>query len=99
MLPSKIQVGPFVFTVIKKQMESFGETDFDKFTISIKEDMPPEHEREVFNHEIMHACSFLSRSIPLPLEEKFIRAVSPIYYMLMRDNSEVREYLYSVVPD
>ena len=59
-LPPAITVGGMEFKIIFKDMENFGEMDFDKKTICIRKGLTQEEEFDTLIHEVHHASLSIS---------------------------------------
>ncbi len=55
-LPPAITVGGVRFKVVSKEMDDFGQMDFDDRVISIKKGMSPEEQLDTLIHEAHHAA-------------------------------------------
>ena len=51
--PTSIVVGGIVFKIVYKELEDFGEMDFDKKIISIRKGMSSEENFDTLMHEVM----------------------------------------------
>lgn len=108
-LPRSVRIGPLVWAVSEDEAEfhkathrldnigANGVCDTEKITIHINPDVSPQYKREVFHHEIMHACFATAGQPPLDdedcNEERFIQVTSPWYLLMLRDNPRVLAYL------
>ena len=85
--PTLIEVGGINFKIIYKELEDFGQMDFDKKTIYIRKGMSSEDNFDTLMHEVLHAALSVSGISYVidedKLEEGIIRCVDhllfPIY--------------------
>tara|TARA_R100001460_G_scaffold90792_1_gene132511 strand:+ start:813 stop:1133 length:321 start_codon:yes stop_codon:yes gene_type:complete len=54
--PSTINVGGMKFKVVFKEMDDFGQMDFDKRVIMIRKGLSPEEQLDTLIHEAHHAA-------------------------------------------
>ena len=54
--PSTINVGGMKFKVVFKEMDDFGQMDFDKRVIAIRKGLSPEEQLDTLIHEAHHAA-------------------------------------------
>jgi hypothetical protein len=54
--PTSIEVGGVTFKIIYKDLDDFGQMDFDKRTIFIRKGMSSEENFDTLMHECVHAC-------------------------------------------
>ena len=59
-LPSTITVGGMQFKIVLKDMEDFGEMDFDKKIINIRKGLTQEEELDTLIHEVHHVALGIS---------------------------------------
>ena len=59
-LPPTITVGGMEFKIVLKDMEDFGEMDFDKKVIYIRKGLPQEEELDTLIHEVHHVALGIS---------------------------------------
>ena len=59
-LPSTITVGGMQFKIVLKDMEDFGEMDFDKKIINIRKGLTQEDEVDTLIHEVHHVALGIS---------------------------------------
>ena len=59
-LPPTITVGGMEFKIVLKDMEDFGEMDFDKKIISIRKGLTQEEELDTLIHEVHHVALGIS---------------------------------------
>ena len=59
-LPSTIPVGGMQFKIVLKDMEDFGEMDFDKKVIYIRKGLTQEEELDTLIHEVHHVALGIS---------------------------------------
>ena len=59
-LPPTITVGGMEFKIVLKDMEDFGEMDFDKKVIYIRKGLTQEEELDTLIHEVHHAALGIS---------------------------------------
>ena len=59
-LPPTITVGGMEFKIVLKDMEDFGEMDFDKRIISIRKGLTQEEELDTLIHEVHHVALGIS---------------------------------------
>ena len=59
-LPPTITVGGMKFKIVLKDMEDFGEMDFDKKIINIRKGLTQEEELDTLIHEVHHAALGIS---------------------------------------
>ena len=84
-IPPTITVGGMKFKIVFKDMEDYGEMDFDKKIISIRNGLSPEDQLDTLIHEVHHAAL----------------GVSGLSYILDCENTEealVRIVDYMVIP-
>ena len=59
-LPPTITVGGMEFKIVLKDMEDFGEMDFDKKVINIRKGLTQEEELDTLIHEVHHVALGIS---------------------------------------
>ena len=59
-LPSTITVGGMQFKIVLKDMEDFGEMDFDKKIINIRKGLTQEEELDTLIHDVHHVALGIS---------------------------------------
>lgn len=59
-LPSTITVGGMQFKIVLKDMDDFGEMDFDKKIINIRKGLTQEEELDTLIHEVHHVALGIS---------------------------------------
>ena len=59
-LPSTITVGGMQFKIVLKDMDDFGEMDFDKKVINIRKGLTQEEELDTLIHEVHHVALGIS---------------------------------------
>ena len=59
-LPPTITVGGMEFKIVLKDMEDFGEMDFDKKIINIRKGLTQEEELDTLIHEVHHVALGIS---------------------------------------
>ena len=59
-LPPTIKVGGMQFKIVLKDMDDFGEMDFDKKVINIRKGLTQEEELDTLIHEVHHAALGIS---------------------------------------
>jgi len=67
-----------------------GECSVDSLTISVRDGLPPEKERLVLIHELVHAIEDV---LGLKLKEKQVEGLETGIYALIRDNPSLLRYL------
>jgi len=70
--------------------DDMGECSVDSLTISVRDGLPPEKERLVLTHEIVHAIEDV---LGLRLKEKQVEGLETGFYALIRDNPSLLHYL------
>lgn len=101
-VPSKIQVGPFVYGVrcdeISKSIlgNDHGDTDSSLLEIRLNSDSADLVKREVLLHETLHAITAvagLDHELTEEVEEKFVRRIAPILFDVLLRNPKLVDYL------
>ena len=101
-IPKKVQIGPFVFTVRLDQFsktvltDSHGELDVDLLEIRLHPDRAELIIKETLLHEIIHgvcAVGGLDHELGADQEEKIVRRLAPILLDVLRRNPGMVEYL------
>jgi len=87
-----------------KDVTDLGQTKGINQIILIKGwDVPLTIQKETLQHEIFHACFGFYGFADMPIEtdtnadteEVLIRLLSPMYFMVLKENKDVRDWLYS----
>ena len=93
--PSTITVGGMKFKVVFKDMDDFGQMDFDKRVISIRKGLSPEDQLDTLIHEAHHAAlgvGGLSKILDCDnTEEALVRIVD--YMVIPLVKSEYKRYI------
>jgi Zn-dependent peptidase ImmA (M78 family) len=108
--PKKIKVGPFTFKVKlvtkTKQFKSIpkglhpndlmGRFSLQEGTIYLKDKLPNSVKSETLFHELLHAVWETTGGTTTELEEeKIISMISPTLLAALKDNKELRRYLFN----
>lgn len=107
-LPDTITVGLLTFQVIRpvviidelgKPEASWGETNLDGLTVSIRRDLSGDAEAETMLHELLHAVGHQSGCLPQDddEEERIVKGMSAQLYLALRQNPLLLEYLYRAI--
>lgn len=70
--------------------DRFGDHSQVELKVRVREDLPPDEERESLLHELCHA---VDEQLGLGIREKRIRAFSVGLYAMLKDNPELVKYL------
>jgi len=87
--PTSIEIGGITFKIIYKELEDFGQMDFDKKTIYIRKGMSSEDNFDTLMHEVLHASlsvSGISYVIDeLNVEEGIIRCADHLFFPIFKE--------------
>tara|TARA_R100001440_G_C2455613_1_gene108952 strand:- start:29 stop:349 length:321 start_codon:yes stop_codon:yes gene_type:complete len=96
-LPPTVTVGGMKFKVVFKDMDDYGEMDFDKKIISIRNGLSPEDQLDTLIHECHHAAlgiSGLSNILDCEnTEEALVRIVDYMVIPIVKE--EYKRYITS----
>ena len=101
-MPQTVKVGPHTYSVIRKSAAgmsgNLGHCDGNALIIWVRQRLRKSKAREIFLHEILHACTYASFSCVYSegenhTGEEFVRAVAPTLLEVLQDNPELVEYL------
>ncbi len=96
-LPSTITVGGMRFKIEFKEMDDYGEMDFDKKIICIRKGLSPEDQLDTLIHEVHHAAlgiSGLSNILDCQnMEEALVRIVDYMVIPIVKE--EYKKYISS----
>ena len=97
-MPTKIKVGPHVYSVIRKPKSVMGESNgycrANELQILIQKGLRRSKAKEILVHELLHACTY-----PVLIQggkyddEEFITSMTSPILQIIQDNPEFIEYL------
>ena len=95
-MPKSVKVGYFNYTIKENEdlVENLGLTKLDKLIIEITPSYPEQIVKETLLHECLHAIlkdSFLFND---EIEENLVSMISPQIMMVMKDNPDLKSYLF-----
>ena len=95
MRPTKVKVLGQTFSISYVQGDpleddDLGECSVDKLTVSVRDGLPPEKEKLVVVHELIHAIEDV---LGLKLKESQVEGLETGLYALIRDNPSLISYL------
>lgn len=99
-VPSKIKLGPYIYQIkMVKSLQDGKGTDLmghcrsSEHLIELRTDLPPDRERTVLIHELMHAMWEMGALEEETKEELAVLTLSPLLLGLMKENKTLMEYL------
>ena len=99
MMPTKIQIGPYPYSIVDwpvaaaNEAACYGQCDYDKLEIRVRQDLKPSRKAEVLLHEILHACWEVGTIPANPEEEHAVNALGIHLTNAMRTNPEVFRWI------
>lgn len=109
--PSRVKIGPYIYSLThtgEGEMDKLGTTDRNLCTIKIRPGQALCMEIVTVFHELLHAAVYLRREdlgqagckrceVELG-EEEYAQLMSATLVMILRDNPELRAYLFQELP-
>lgn len=99
-IPSKIKLGPYLYRIeMVKSLQDGKGTDLmghcksGEHLIELREELPPDRERAVLLHELMHAMWEMGALEEETKEELAVLILSPLLLGVMKENPKLMEYL------
>lgn len=106
--PGKVKVGPYVYSILYVEqsdamdLDTNGQCNQDHLWIRIRSHLAEDSIRVTLYHELFHAVVGLLRDSPHDSkvaednisEESWIQRVSTMMFCTMRENPDLREYLF-----
>ncbi len=89
--PTSIEIGGITFKIIYKELEDFGQMDFDKKIIYIRKGMKSEDNFDTLMHEVLHASlsvggmSYVVDNDELNVEEGIIRCADHLFFPIFKE--------------
>jgi len=93
----KVIIGGYRWNILfeKPKVEhAIGLTDVMKLTIWIEPDMAETIQKSTLVHELLHAIAFTAGKSEKDGEEAWVSALAPLLFTMLRDNKELRDYLF-----
>lgn len=75
------------------KLDEFGVTCIDDLEIVLRHNMPDDLRKETLLHELLHAVLF-AQGVPAGAQEKWVRRLSPLLFATLRDNADLRKFLF-----
>ncbi|CAB5079570.1 hypothetical protein UFOVP146_15 [uncultured Caudovirales phage] len=95
MTPKTIKIIGKRYKIIKrKDFENYGESDEQKQTIKLREDMLPDLELDTFIHEVTHA---IDHQMSLKMSERQVHGVGAGLAAVLIDNPKLLNYLQELI--
>ena len=95
-LPTRVEVGPLVYTVRTAEITDFGGCDHDQTRINVRRGMSRATTSEVLFHEIGHAVAELvGLGLTDKQEERVMKVLMPALLDTLRRNPKLRDYLFN----
>ena len=87
--PTSIDVGGMTFKIVYKELEDFGQMDFDKKIIYLRKGMKSEDNFDTLMHEVLHASLSVSGISYVidddKLEEGTIRCADHLFFPIFKE--------------
>lgn len=99
-IPRSLLVGADRWSLRQKhrvdRKNSHGETDVEKYIVTLRKGLCAPEKKETLHHEIMHIAQWLAGidDDDVMKAEEFIRRLSPPMYMTQKQNKAIRSYLF-----
>lgn len=100
MLPNWVQIGYLCIQVREMSAEEAQERgvngwwDYEQATILVAENLDQQVKREIFLHELLHACCTLGNAqVDSEAEERVVNGIAPLLIHSMIEQPEVWRYI------